>query len=36
MFGKPTIEQIERPAASESQSSVSLHNRATAGRLEKR
>jgi uncharacterized membrane protein YfcA len=36
MFGKPTVEQIEGPAASESQPSVSLHNRATAGRLEKR
>jgi hypothetical protein len=36
MFGKPTVEQIERPAVSESQPSVSLHNRATAQRLEKR
>ena len=36
MFGKPTVEQIEEPAASESQLSVSPHNRATARRLENR
>jgi uncharacterized protein len=36
MFGKPTVEQIEGLAASESQPSVSPHDRATAGRLENR